>query len=125
MPHPTPIASLLSVRQSGETDPLGWQAAGAVYRRQWQHGRGRTGGDWADAEPGYCYGFERAMDGGLRGRSWKQVEAELAQGFADWAQRHGYDARWITWDSVHVHVRDVWDDLAGPQAVARLRAQAS
>jgi hypothetical protein len=125
MPHPTPIASLRSVHPSGETDPLGWQAAGAVYRRKWQQGRGRTGGDWADAEPGYHYAFERAKDGGLRGRSWKQVEAELAEGFADWSQRHGYEARWITWDSLHAHVRDVWDELAGPLAAARLRAQAS
>jgi hypothetical protein len=123
--HPTPIASLRPVHPSGETDSSGWQAASAVYRRKWQQGRGRTGGDWADAEPGYHYGFERAKDGSLRGRSWKQVEAELAEGFADWSQRHGYEARWITWESLQGHVRDVWDELAGPLAAARLRAQAS
>jgi hypothetical protein len=36
------------------------------------------------------------MDEDLQGHSWKQVKDHLSSGFTDWAERHGYDVRWIS-----------------------------
>jgi hypothetical protein len=122
---PTPLTRVESGRLSRQPDEPRWEAARATYRDIWQQGRGRTGGDWDDAEPGYHYGFDCAMDAHLQGRSWPQVEAELTSGFADWAQRHGYDPCWTTWGNVREHVRDVWEELGGPMRISRLRRRAS
>ena len=118
-----PIASAWPAGQ--DTDPPEWEVARAVYQRRWQRGAGRTGGDWLDAEPGYRYGFRLAMEQTVPRRSWKQVEVQLGAGFAAWAQRQGYDPRWITWESVREHVREVWEDRTASRVMARPQVRAS
>lgn len=120
----SPIHGIHRLQPTQEGD-LEWQSAKRIYRDIWQRGPGRAGGDWEDAEPGYRYGFERATEERLRGHSWTQVEGELAYGFAEWAELHGYDACWTTWASVREYVQDVWEELAGPLRITRLRRRAS
>jgi hypothetical protein len=122
---PIPIAHARSARPHTDADGPGWKVARAAYRHQWQRGAGRTGGDWDDAEPGYRYGFQRAMERGVPRRSWKQVEGELAAGFADWARPHGYDPRWVTWASMCEHVRIAWEERAASVAIASRQERAS
>jgi hypothetical protein len=123
-PQPT-VIQRIRPRHPSEEASAKWQSAKHIYRDLWQRGPGRTGGDWEDAEPGYRYGFERAADEHLRGHSWKQVETELTSGFPGWAKQHGYDPRWTNWKSIEEYVQDVWDELAGPLRITRLRRRAS
>jgi hypothetical protein len=122
---PIPIARTRSAPAYTEDEAPGWTVAQPAYRRQWQGDAGRIGGDWDDAEPGYRYGFQRAMERGVPLRNWKLVEAELASGFADWARQRGYDPRWVTWASMYEHVRAAWGERCGSAPIGRRREQAS
>jgi hypothetical protein len=56
--------------------------------------------------PGYRYGYDAA--GRHQGRTWSDVEPELARGWNDYEDRGE-----STWEQMKDTVRDAWDRLTG------------
>jgi hypothetical protein len=61
--------------------------------------------------PGYQYGYEAA--GRYQGRSWNDVESELAGGWDRYENRGE-----STWEQMKDAVRDAWDRITGGSRAA-------
>lgn len=91
------------VNLSGAGTMSTWDKAMPTYRERWQQRTDASGGQWADYEPGYRYGYELRSRPEYRGGRWADMEPEVER---DWAQRNPS----TPWARVRDSVRDAWDE---------------
>jgi hypothetical protein len=96
--------------QDRET-PRPWDEEDAYWRNNFSS-RPYTASapDYSMWEGGYRYGYESAAR--HKGRSWEDVEPELARGWSSYEHRGG-----SAWDQVKHAVRDAWDRVTGHHPV--------
>jgi hypothetical protein len=66
--------------------------------------------DYTVFQPGYRYGYDAANR--YEGRSWSEVESDLATGWDSFEQRGT-----STWEQMKAAVRDAWDRVMGHRPV--------
>lgn len=118
---PAPAGAPVGTRTSlhgAETpgSPVGyesWDAAGPLYRGDWERQYGGSGRSWEDAEPGYRYGWEMARAERYRGQDWSDVEPHLAGGYSDWRRNFDYVPSDDAWQRSRDDVYASWERTRG------------
>jgi hypothetical protein len=79
-----------------------WENYRDQCRTEWQHTNPNR--NWDDAEHGYRYGWESALNERYRGRSYTDVESDLQRGWRD------YDRNLHTSDT-GTQLEHTWEDF--------------
>ena len=89
----------------------GYEAHAAELKRLW--GTPVGGPFWDEIEPAFEFGWRMALDPGLSGHTWREVESDLAE---HWYRPQAASEE-MAWDQVRDAVRLAWD-LARAEATA-------
>lgn len=87
-----------------------WAATASRYHQQWQQQHSGSGARWEEAEPGYRYGHEMAVDPRYQGQQWDEVESNLGTEYRNWSRGRGYSDGG-EWERVRRQARDAWDNV--------------
>jgi uncharacterized protein (TIGR02271 family) len=90
------------LERHGDVNVSGWNEAMPSYRERWQARHGTTGGNWADYEPHYRYGYEMRAQPAYRGRSFADAEPSMR---TDWERRYPN----TPWTQARENVQEAWD----------------
>ncbi len=113
----------------GEPRPE-WSEAHQVFRGHWEERSGAKAEDrpWQQAQAGYHYVYEKAVDPEFRGRTWESAEPALQSGFEGWAAERGYQVQSNAWKWLADTLHEIWssstrgaapDDIVHPERLHR------
>jgi DNA ligase-1 len=107
-PHNTEVQPTME-KTTGRAGTMDWTAEDDYWRTNYQN-RSYIGSnrDYTYWQPAYRYGYESAQL--YQGKSWNDVESDLATGWDRYEHRGTMSA---TWENIKAAVRDGWDRITG------------